>query len=32
MLVRHWNRLHRDVADAWSLEIFSIRLWVLAGL
>ena len=32
MLVRHWNRLPREEADAWSLEIFSVRLWVLTGL
>ena len=25
-VVRHWNRLSRDVADALSLETFKVRL------
>lgn len=26
MVMRHWNRLHREVVDTLSLEIFRVRL------
>lgn len=26
-VMRHWHRLHRDVVDALSLEVFNLELW-----
>ena len=32
-VVRHWNRLSRDVVDVPSLDAFKVRLdWVLGNL